>query len=42
LTALTRVTGLVSEVVAAGELLPASHDLARRIAAPPVISVQAV
>jgi enoyl-CoA hydratase/carnithine racemase len=41
LTALTRGTRLVSEVVAAGELLPASHDLARRIAASPVISVQA-
>jgi enoyl-CoA hydratase/carnithine racemase len=36
-----RETGLVSEVVAAGELLPASHDLARRIAASPAISVQA-
>jgi enoyl-CoA hydratase/carnithine racemase len=36
-----RETGLVSEVVAAGELLPASHDLARRIAASPAVSVQA-
>jgi enoyl-CoA hydratase/carnithine racemase len=36
-----RETGLVSEVVAAAELLPASHDLARRIAASPAISVQA-
>jgi enoyl-CoA hydratase/carnithine racemase len=36
-----RKTGLVSEVVAAEELLPSSHDLARRIAASPAISVQA-
>ncbi len=36
-----RETGLVSEVVAADELLPTSHDLARRIAASPAISVQA-
>lgn len=36
-----REAGLVSEVVAANELLPASHDLARRIAASPAISVQA-
>ena len=36
-----RETGLVSEVVAAAELLPASHDLARRIAASPPVSVQA-
>jgi enoyl-CoA hydratase/carnithine racemase len=36
-----RETGLVSEVVAAEQLLPSSHDLARRIAASPAISVQA-
>jgi enoyl-CoA hydratase/carnithine racemase len=36
-----RETGLVSEVVEAKELLPTSHDLARRIAASPAISVQA-
>jgi enoyl-CoA hydratase/carnithine racemase len=36
-----RETGLVSEVVAAGELLPASHAVARRIAASPAVSVQA-
>ncbi len=36
-----RQTGLVSEVVGAGELLPTSHDLARRIASSPPISVQA-
>jgi enoyl-CoA hydratase/carnithine racemase len=36
-----RQTGLVSEVVAAEDLLPTSHDLARRIAASPAISVQA-
>ena len=36
-----RETGLVSEVVATDELLPTSHDLARRIAAAPAISVQA-
>jgi enoyl-CoA hydratase/carnithine racemase len=36
-----REAGLVSEVVATNELLPASHDLARRIAASPAISVQA-
>jgi len=36
-----RETGLVSEVVAAEELLEASQDLARRIAASPAISVQA-
>jgi enoyl-CoA hydratase/carnithine racemase len=36
-----RETGLVSEVVAAEHLLPSSHDLARRIAASPAISVQA-
>jgi glycerol uptake facilitator-like aquaporin len=34
-------SGLVSEVVATAELLPARHDLARRIAASPAISVQA-
>jgi enoyl-CoA hydratase/carnithine racemase len=36
-----RETGLASEVVAADELLPASHELAGRIAASPAISVQA-
>lgn len=36
-----RETGLASEVVAANDLLPASHELARRIAASPAISVQA-
>lgn len=36
-----RQTGLVSEVVAANELLSTSHDLARRIASSPAISVQA-
>ena len=36
-----REAGLVSEVVAGNELLPASHDLARRIAASPAVSVQA-
>jgi enoyl-CoA hydratase/carnithine racemase len=36
-----RETGLVSEVVAAEDLLGASHDLARRIAASPAVSVQA-
>jgi enoyl-CoA hydratase/carnithine racemase len=36
-----RETGLVSEVVAAGELLQVSHELARRIAASPAVSVQA-
>lgn len=36
-----REAGLVSEVVAANELLPASHDLARRIAASPAVGVQA-
>jgi enoyl-CoA hydratase/carnithine racemase len=36
-----RETGLVSEVVAADELLPAGLDLAHRIAASPPISVQA-
>jgi enoyl-CoA hydratase/carnithine racemase len=36
-----RETGLVSEVAAAGELLPASHAVARRIAASPAVSVQA-
>jgi enoyl-CoA hydratase/carnithine racemase len=36
-----RETGLVSEVVAASDLLSTSHDLARRIAASPMVSVQA-
>ena len=36
-----REAGLVSEVVAGDELLPASHNLARRIAASPAVSVQA-
>lgn len=36
-----RETGLVSEVVAAEDLLATSQDLARRIAASPAISVQA-
>jgi enoyl-CoA hydratase/carnithine racemase len=36
-----RETGLVSEVVGANELLPASHALARRIAASPAAGVQA-
>lgn len=36
-----REAGLVSEVVVAEELLATSHDLARRIAASPAISVQA-
>jgi enoyl-CoA hydratase/carnithine racemase len=36
-----REAGLVSEVLAADELLEASRDLARRIAASPAISVQA-
>jgi enoyl-CoA hydratase/carnithine racemase len=36
-----RETGLVSQVVPADELLQVSHDLARRIAASPAVSVQA-
>jgi len=36
-----REAGLVSEVVAAEELLPTAEDLAQRIAASPAISVQA-
>ena len=36
-----RETGLVSEVVAAADLLETAHDLALRIAASPAISVQA-
>jgi enoyl-CoA hydratase/carnithine racemase len=36
-----REAGLVSEVVAAEELLASCHDLARRIAASPAVSVQA-